>query len=69
MFLAYWAVALPIGYLLGFVFKLGIQGVWIGLLAGLTTSAVLLTFRFYILVNKGKTKVYEATKLVKQDGR
>lgn len=65
--LAYWVIGLPIGYLLGFVFDLGIQGIWIGLLAGLTTSAVLLTFRFYILVNRGKTKAYEATKLVKQE--
>jgi MATE family multidrug resistance protein len=67
--LAYWAIGLPVGYLLGFVLDMGIRGVWFGLLAGLTTSAVLLTFRFYILVNKGKTKVYEATKLVKQQGR
>ncbi|MDF2456268.1 MAG: hypothetical protein K0R51_2261 [Cytophagaceae bacterium] len=66
--LAYWVIGLPIGYVLGFIFHLGIRGIWIGLLAGLTTSAILLTFRFYILVNKGKTKVYEATKLVKQDG-
>lgn len=66
--LAYWAIGLPVGYLLGFVLDMGIKGVWYGLLAGLTTSAVLLTFRFYILVNKGKTKAYEATKLEKQEG-
>ena len=65
--LAYWAIGLPIGYVLGFIFDFGIQGIWIGLLAGLSTSAILLTLRFYILVNKGKTKVYEATKLVKQE--
>ena len=45
-FIAYWIVGLPIGYLLGFQFDLNVQGVWIGLFAGLTTSAVLLTFRF-----------------------
>ena len=45
-FVAYWVLALPIGYLLGFLFKLGIVGVWIGLLLGLATSAVLLTLRF-----------------------
>ncbi|HEY6905825.1 MAG TPA: MATE family efflux transporter, partial [Ignavibacteriaceae bacterium] len=45
-FVAYWVLALPIGYLLGFTFGFGIVGVWIGLLLGLTTSAVLLTFRF-----------------------
>ena len=45
-FIAYWIVGLPVGYLLGFIFKMGVQGVWIGLLFGLTTSAVLLTLRF-----------------------
>jgi len=47
-FIAYWIVGLPIGYLLGFNFGLGVQGVWIGLLLGLTTSAILLTIRFNI---------------------
>lgn len=45
-FIAYWIVGLPVGYLLGFTFDLGVQGVWIGLLMGLTTSAILLTLRF-----------------------
>lgn len=45
-FIAYWIVGLPIGYLLGFIFQMGVQGVWIGLLIGLTTSAILLTLRF-----------------------
>jgi MATE family multidrug resistance protein len=47
-FIAYWIVGLPTGYLLGFILGLDVQGVWIGLLAGLTTSAVLLTLRFNI---------------------
>lgn len=45
-FLAYWVISLPIGYFLGFVFNLGVDGVWIGLLIGLTASALMLTFRF-----------------------
>jgi MATE family multidrug resistance protein len=45
-FIAYWLVGLPVGYLLGFTLELGVQGVWYGLLFGLTTSAVLLTLRF-----------------------
>lgn len=45
-FIAYWIVGLPVGYLLGFNFEMGVQGVWIGLLLGLTTSAILLTLRF-----------------------
>jgi MATE family multidrug resistance protein len=45
-FIAYWIVGLPVGYLLGFTLELGVQGVWVGLLLGLTTSALLLTLRF-----------------------
>lgn len=47
-FLAYWVVGLPTAYLLGFTLGYDVQGVWIGLLAGLTTSAVLLTLRFNV---------------------
>jgi len=45
-FIAYWTIGLPVGYILGFTFELGIQGVWIGLLIGLTASALMLTLRF-----------------------
>ena len=45
-FIAYWIVGLPTGYLLGFILGYDVEGVWVGLLAGLTTSAVLLTLRF-----------------------
>lgn len=45
-FVAYWMISLPIAYLLAFNFNLGVEGVWIGLLIGLTVSAILLTFRF-----------------------
>ncbi|HSP87877.1 MAG TPA: hypothetical protein VLN45_07070, partial [Ignavibacteriaceae bacterium] len=45
-FIAYWVLALPIAYLLGFNFNYGVEGIWIGLFLGLTVSAVLLTIRF-----------------------
>lgn len=45
-FVAYWIVGLPTGYFLAFVLGWNVQGIWIGLLAGLTTSAILLTLRF-----------------------
>lgn len=45
-FIAYWIISLPIAYLLAFNFNLGVDGVWIGLLIGLTVSAFLLTLRF-----------------------
>lgn len=51
---AYWVVALPLGYFLGFPLKQNAIGVWIGLWAGLTMSAILLTSRFYYLVGKMK---------------
>jgi len=45
-FLAYWVVGLPVGYILGFNFELGVQGVWIGLSIALVVSAILLSLRF-----------------------
>ncbi len=45
--IAYWVVALPISYVLAFPLGMDVQGIWIGLLAGLTVSAILLTYRFY----------------------
>ncbi len=45
--IAYWGVALPLSYVLAFPLGMDVTGVWIGLLAGLTVSAALLTYRFY----------------------
>ncbi len=45
-FIAYWVIALPAGYLLGFPLKMGSVGVWFGLLLGLTFSAVFLYARY-----------------------
>ena len=55
--IAYWIFGLPISYLLGFVFDIGIQGIWIGLLIGLSVSAFSLIARFNRLV-KQKLKIY-----------
>jgi len=44
--LAYWAIALPLGYYLGFGLHLGAVGVWLGLLTGLSIVAVVLLLRF-----------------------
>ncbi len=44
-FVAYWLVALPAGYLLGFPAGLGAPGIWAGLAAGLACAAVLLATR------------------------
>ena len=45
-FIAYWVLALPIGYFLGFTLNMQVVGVWIGLLIGLSASATMLTLRF-----------------------
>lgn len=44
--LAYWAVALPLGYVLGFRLGWGATGVWMGLLLGLSLVAGVLLLRF-----------------------
>jgi MATE family multidrug resistance protein len=54
-FVAYWAIGIPIGYYLGFNMEMGIEGIWIGLLCGLTASAIMLGFRFALL-SKGLIK-------------
>lgn len=51
-FIAYWIVGFPICYILGKELEFGSQGIWVGLLAGLTVSAVLLLLRFNYLTNK-----------------
>ena len=51
-FFAYWALGLPLGYLLAFKFGLGESGIWIGLLIGLTITAALLFYRFEQLSKK-----------------
>lgn len=50
--LAYWVVGLPVGYFLCFKADFGANGVWMGLLTGLSVAAVLLTLRFRKLSNQ-----------------
>ena len=45
-FLAYWVVGIPVGYILGFHFGLGVNGIWYGLTLGLLTASILLFLRF-----------------------
>jgi MATE family multidrug resistance protein len=44
--LAYWGVGMPLGAGLGLGLGWGPQGMWMGLIVGLTTAAVLLSTRF-----------------------
>ncbi|MCB0496508.1 MAG: MATE family efflux transporter [Cyclobacteriaceae bacterium] len=51
-FIAYWLVALPIGYVLAFKYNYGAIGLWVGLFLGLTIAAVFVLLRFINLANK-----------------
>ena len=51
-FIAYWIIGFPVCYYLGSIAGLGTFGIWIGLLAALTCSAIMLFFRFNYLTNK-----------------
>jgi MATE family multidrug resistance protein len=51
-FMAYWIFALPMGYILGFYLDLGVVGIWIGLLSGLSVAGILLFLRFNHLTKK-----------------
>ena len=51
-FISYWVIALPIGYLLVFTFRFGANGIWMGLLLGLTLTAIILTLRFNRLTKR-----------------
>jgi MATE family multidrug resistance protein len=48
-FIAYWLIGLPGGYVLGFIFNLGVQGIWWGFVLALTASAAMLTTRFMMI--------------------
>ena len=51
-FISYWVVGFPVSYFLGKEEMLGSFGIWLGLLAGLTTASVLLFIRFNSLTLK-----------------
>ncbi|MCK5649661.1 MAG: MATE family efflux transporter, partial [Gammaproteobacteria bacterium] len=49
--IAYWLIGFPLGYTLALTDiitdAMGAKGFWIGLLSGLSLSAILMTFRLY----------------------
>lgn len=56
MIFAYWGIGLPVGYGIGIIgfgpFEPGAEGFWIGLIIGLTFSAILQGYRLYKTVNR-----------------
>ena len=51
-FISYWLIGFPISWFLGKEDAYGSFGIWLGLLAGLTTAAILLYIRFNYLTKK-----------------
>ena len=56
IFIAYWCIGFPICFYMGRQEQLGALGIWIGLLAGLTFSSILLFIRYQYLIKKGVIK-------------
>lgn len=50
--IAYWVIGLPLGYYLGIHKNIGPQGLWIGLIAGLSVAAILHNLRFWYMARK-----------------
>ncbi|MDQ7917070.1 MATE family efflux transporter [Mesonia sp. MT50] len=51
-FISYWIIGFPVSYYLGKAEALGSMGIWLGLLAGLSASAIMLYVRFAYLSKK-----------------
>jgi len=51
-FISYWLIGFPVSYYLGLYTDLKSTGIWIGLLTGLTASAIMLYLRFNFLTKK-----------------
>ncbi|MEJ6393829.1 MATE family efflux transporter [Gymnodinialimonas sp. 2305UL16-5] len=47
--IAYWPLAMPVAFLLGFTLDLGAVGIWLGYTVGLVVAAILLPRRFWRL--------------------
>jgi MATE family multidrug resistance protein len=51
-FIAYWLIGFPISYYLSGYFKLGVQGIWLGLLFSLSASAIMMYYRYVYLLGR-----------------
>lgn len=58
-FVAYWVLALPVGYVMGFKMGYGIDGLWYGFVLGLGIAAFALIYRFWTLT--GAKIIHEST--------
>lgn len=60
--IAYWVVGIPTGCLLAFYFNMGAAGIWTGLIAGLTFSAVFLSLRFRKRTIQERQEIFQYNK-------
>ncbi|MBT8210679.1 MAG: MATE family efflux transporter, partial [Eudoraea sp.] len=51
-FIAYWVIGFPLSFYLGLYTGLKSIGIWIGLLSGLTASAIMLYIRFNYMTRR-----------------
>ncbi|WP_373074760.1 MATE family efflux transporter [Zeaxanthinibacter enoshimensis] len=51
-FIAYWLIGFPVSFYLGLYTDLASTGIWIGLLAGLSASAIMLYIRFNFMTKR-----------------
>jgi multidrug resistance protein, MATE family len=51
---SYWGVGMPLGWVLGIAMGMGPQGLWIGLIGGLSSAALLLTLRFRRMASRSR---------------
>ncbi|MDR8394109.1 MATE family efflux transporter [Aliifodinibius sp. S!AR15-10] len=52
--ISYWIIGLPLGYYLGIVQQVGPQGLWMGLIAGLSLAGILHNVRFHYLTKPSR---------------
>lgn len=68
-FVAYWVIGFPVAWYFGQEDQLGSQGIWYGLLAGLSASALLLYMRFNYLSKKLIKKTTSLSQNKQEDAR
>jgi MATE family multidrug resistance protein len=57
-FIFYWIIAIPVGYLVAFIGRVGAPGIWAGLALGLFVSAIAEAARLWWLTHHGNRFMY-----------
>lgn len=51
-FVSYWIIMIPACYMFAFTFNMGLKGIWVGFILGLSVAAVLQLLRFWYVLRK-----------------